>query len=400
MYYQASESMSELEKKILFFLAQGRATRSEIASAVGISRTQLARVVPHLLSSGAVAVVGAVESSHGRRAELLEIPLAAAAHIGIAVSRMDISCVVINHLEECLYKKTRAHIAMSESEFVHEIIEFIRELRDECHGVGVDIQTAISCGVTLPFPLPLGGRVRVGAQNSSQLGVEEKRAEYDGVTAGSSQLARHLAASVQKQLPGVSVLVDNTMRMGALGEVRFGAGAQHATQIYVGISGGVAATVTFNRRLLYGENGIGGELGHVNVPGESTPCQCGKTGCLETVLAYRFFCRRAGVKTVSELRDAYLAKDPQALKAVDDAVRALAHALAGTVLTLGFTFIILGGSVSAEFPELVELVEHRLSLELFPSPQWRLSVSQATLGSWAPAWGAAIGYRALREERI
>jgi N-acetylglucosamine kinase len=48
---------------------------------------------------------------------------------------------------------------------------------------------------------------------------------------------------------------------------------------------GCGGGVVVDGRLIEGLHGIGGEWGHNTLRGETTPCYCGKKGCVETVLA-------------------------------------------------------------------------------------------------------------------
>ncbi len=61
---------------------------------------------------------------------------------------------------------------------------------------------------------------------------------------------------------------------------------------------GCGSGVVINKQLVEGLHGIGGEWGHNLMCGESTPCYCGKGGCVETVIAgpslERWFHERTG----------------------------------------------------------------------------------------------------------
>lgn len=49
--------------------------------------------------------------------------------------------------------------------------------------------------------------------------------------------------------------------------------------VYLGT--GIGNAMYIHGRLLEGKNGVSGELGHLPIPGDTTPCPCGNLGCIE-----------------------------------------------------------------------------------------------------------------------
>jgi glucokinase len=83
------------------------------------------------------------------------------------------------------------------------------------------------------------------------------------------------------QLP---VIVDNDANIAALGEMWKGAGEGAADLLCITLGTGVGGGVILNGQIYHGARGTSGEIGHVTVvPEGGFLCNCGKTGCLETV---------------------------------------------------------------------------------------------------------------------
>ncbi|MCA1569368.1 MAG: ROK family protein [Chloroflexi bacterium] len=111
---------------------------------------------------------------------------------------------------------------------------------------------------------------------------------------------------------GRPTFVDNDANAAALGEQRFGAGRGVRNFVYLTISTGVGGGLILDDRLYHGENGNGGELGHISVRVGGRSCHCGSNGCIET------YC--SGTSIAARARDA-LAADPSGLLAERDATQ-------------------------------------------------------------------------------
>jgi glucokinase len=82
---------------------------------------------------------------------------------------------------------------------------------------------------------------------------------------------------------GVPVVMDNDLRLHALGERTFGAAAGCANFLFVGIGTGVGGALYLDNRLHRGARGSAGEIGHIAIEGgmNARKCTCGRRGCLE-----------------------------------------------------------------------------------------------------------------------
>ena len=82
--------------------------------------------------------------------------------------------------------------------------------------------------------------------------------------------------------PVFNVKVANDANIAALGEMFKGGGKGYKNMIMVTLGTGVGGGVIINGKFLAGNNGAGGEIGHISVnPHEKISCNCGKKGCLE-----------------------------------------------------------------------------------------------------------------------
>ena len=89
-----------------------------------------------------------------------------------------------------------------------------------------------------------------------------------------------VADLMQETLP-YPVRLTNDANAAALGEAKFGAGKEYETVIMLTLGTGVGGGIIINGKLYEGNQGKGGELGHVVVEVDGEQCSCGRKGCLE-----------------------------------------------------------------------------------------------------------------------
>jgi glucokinase len=200
---------------------------------------------------------------------------------------------------------------------------------------------------------------------------------------------RQLLASRLK-LPVVLV---HDVRAGGLAEVRKGAARGAPDAVFVPVGTGVAAAILAGGRLLTGA-GYAGELGHVVVDPAGALCRCGSRGCLETVASASAVARRYSQRSQRSVVDAaevarrVTIGDVDARAVWDEAVNALAGALATVTTLLAPEVIVVGGGL-AESGELL-LGPLRTGLNARLTFQRRPRVIRAELGDNAGCLGAAL----------
>jgi glucokinase len=118
-----------------------------------------------------------------------------------------------------------------------------------------------SCGVGCGGPMTRGGEA------VSPLNIPAWRA---------FPLRRRVA-----EMTGLPTYVDNDAKALALAEGWRGAAVDHRDFVALVVSTGIGGGIVLDGRLLDGQFGNAGHLGHLNVIPEGRPCACGSRGCLE-----------------------------------------------------------------------------------------------------------------------
>ena len=205
-------------------------------------------------------------------------------------------------------------------------------------------------------------------------------------------------------------VIENDANCAALGEMWNGAGKGARDLVCVTLGTGVGGGVIANGNIVQGINGAAGEIGHItSIPFGGAPCNCGKSGCLETIASATGIVRLAKdelskAEAHGQLVDLYVANemvtakdvfdcardgDDLAKNIVDDVAFHLGFVLANIANTLNPEKIVLGGGVSKAGSILLDAVKGNFSMHAFTSVRESTDLTLATLGNDAGVIGAA-----------
>lgn len=203
--------------------------------------------------------------------------------------------------------------------------------------------------------------------------------------------------------------IENDANSAALGEMWMGAGAGAKDLVCVTLGTGVGGGVIVGGKVVQGINGAAGEIGHITaIPSGGAPCNCGKTGCLETVASATGIVRLAKIElakglkgelseklaengsiTAKDVFDAARNSDELAQSVLDEVSFHLGFVLASIANTLNPEKIVLGGGVSKAGDILVDPVKNNFEKFAFSPVRDSTKLALATLGNDAGVLGAA-----------
>lgn len=207
-----------------------------------------------------------------------------------------------------------------------------------------------------------------------------------------------------EELTGMKAVIGNDANVAALGEMWKGGGAGEKNMVMVTLGTGVGGGVIIGGKMLVGEHGAGGELGHVCVNYEETDtCGCGNKGCLEQYASATGIVRLAKKKLEKEERATMLRKESVTAKDVFDAVKAgdavaaeiaeefgryLGYGLANLAVIADPAVFVIGGGVSKAGEVLLPYIQKPFRERAFFSNK-EIKFTLATLGNDAGICGAA-----------
>lgn len=101
----------------------------------------------------------------------------------------------------------------------------------------------------------------------------------------------------------VPVYIDNDVNTLTLGEKWQGHGLPVDDFIVVTVGRGIGMGIIINGQIYRGKSGGAGEFGHIVVDPDGPVCDCGKRGCLESLISDRALVAAARVETNLDVRD-------------------------------------------------------------------------------------------------
>jgi glucokinase len=188
----------------------------------------------------------------------------------------------------------------------------------------------------------------------------------------------NLPAYVRNAL-GIESIMDNDANVGALGELRYGAGKSLDNIFYMTLSTGIGGGIVADGALYRGADFYAGEIGHLNIRPDGPDCLCGSNGCFERMCSGLWLERDHG-KTAQEL-----VKDPEFVKTY---VVDLARGLKACVMLLNPQRIVIGGGISKAGDALFVPLREELRRQVTAWSRARIDVAPAKLQDDSVLYGA------------
>lgn len=172
------------------------------------------------------------------------------------------------------------------------------------------------------------------------------------------------AGGILSEALGKPVVVANDVNCGAVAEHRVGAGVGYANLLAIFVGTGVGGGLILDNKLVAGERGLVGEVGHMLVEPGGRPCGCGAAGHMETYAGRAGMVaearRRAAAGSPSFLVDlvgdgaiksrhiaaGLEADDPLTKELVSEAAGALAQVIGNAATLLDLPLVVIGGGIA------------------------------------------------------
>ncbi len=203
---------------------------------------------------------------------------------------------------------------------------------------------------------------------------------------------------------GVPVSLEDDANAGALGEAIAGGGVGADPFVFLTLSTGVGAGVIVGGRIVHGAHQAAGEVGHFTVDPAGPRCACGGRGHVEAYIGGAALAARArqawpdgrradgapAPRDAAGILAAARSGEPVARGLAEDAVGALAVAIAVIAAALDPERIVVGGSLGLGQRWLLRRAVTLARRRVTPAAGRSLTVVPASLGASAPLVGAAI----------
>jgi predicted NBD/HSP70 family sugar kinase len=192
----------------------------------------------------------------------------------------------------------------------------------------------------------------------------------------------------------VPAVVDNDANLMGLGEQRRIYPDAHQV-LFVKVGTGIGASVIIDGELLRGSDAAEGDIGHAKIPGAEETCSsCGARGCLAAIASGRAMVRdlrRLGheLSTTRDVVELVRYGNPDAVRIVTAAGRALGDVLSTAVSLLNPDVVVIGGDIVHAHERFMLGVRETLLARSQPLATARLTVAPSALGDRAGITGAA-----------
>lgn len=361
----------DVEQTLIVLLQRhGPLSRSDLARAAKLSRSTVSVATADMVRRGLV-----VEGDHvraegrGRPSRLVALAPSAGFAVGIDFGFRHVRGVIADLSHQVA---GTAEIGLDIDYSVKAGIEAAAGIVDQLIvRAGVPRARVLGVGVGIPCPTDESGRTTRSAMIPSWSGI---------------CLKDILAARF-----GLPVHVENESRMGAWGEVVWGAARGVRSFVYLKLHSGVGGAVFVNGQCVTGYRGGAGEIGHISMDPQGPICRCGNRGCLEVY---------AGIPAVlqqltsvhpniglSELFALYRDEDPSVRRIVFEVGQKVGQAAGMLCNALNPELLLIGGSLAGlgePFLSQVRPMLDTVSIELNRGTR----VEFGALGRNASAMGA------------
>jgi len=209
-------------------------------------------------------------------------------------------------------------------------------------------------------------------------------------------------------LSDLPVFIENDANLAALAENWQGSGEQSEDAMFITLGTGVGGGIIVNGEIMNGVNGTAAELGHILVDLNGSRCNCGRTGCLETIASATGIVRQSMDEVSNnpngalashykrhgklEAKDVFnLAEDGDMASEniIDKTMDVLGLAIANTAVIINPSQIIIGGGVSKAGERLLSKINRSFKKYALPRIIECCELRLAELGNDAGIIGAA-----------
>lgn len=352
-----------------------RMSRADIARALDLTRSTAGNIVHGLIEAGLLREsepVDDAEARLGRPSIGIELNPDGAFFVGAEIGVERVTVLVMDLSGEIRHRESAAFQGAGSAP--EEATDLAATLVRRAWASVPDERRSTEVSVAIPgFP-----GVNSDAYHAAILG-------WHGVPVA-ALLRNRLGREAQ-------IVLENDANAFAVAETYLKDDNSAADIVVVLIENGVGCGIVAGGRLLRGQLGGAGEIGHVRLGGEGFVFDARRPGRLESYVGKEALAARFGFyggvwDGLEPFIDALKREDETARRTVADWARYTARGLSILCCLLQPEKIVVGGSVSAVFPHVTAVVEAELQASLidgFPMP--RVTLAPETLGR--PALGAA-----------
>lgn len=301
-----------------YLTAEASLSQSALAKLSGLALPSVMRIVAELEAEGVVYSTGKGESTGGRKPQMVSINPQYRYLVGIELA-MSVKIILTDFLGQVLYVWESDSLLTQSPEAV--MSEVLRQVYLAMSSLGIRHEQVAGIGIGTPG-------------SNFKLLNQMPRA----IVQGWECFDVWAWMKGQTQLP---VYVENVAKTNALAELWFGSAKSQSEFLYVYLDRGVGAVLYRNGEIQNGAHNASGEFGHMGIDPLGRPCYCGKRGCIEMYVSAGAILNR-------------LEADGESAKVCEAVGLELGYGLSNLINVFNPQSIIMGGSVTRDYPEIIQ----------------------------------------------
>ncbi|MEP6563196.1 MAG: ROK family transcriptional regulator [Nakamurella sp.] len=374
-------TLSEASRAALVrLLVHGPASRADLARQLRMSAASLTRIGRSLEDSGLMVEVDtAVPQKMGRPSQAMDVNVDAAHFIGIKLLPGEINLVRTDMRSTVLGHRT---IALPTQPVEAAIDQIATAVLAE---VAVDPLVA-TVGISLAGPV----------DPQSQVVTQSPFLGWQNIPIG----------KIIQERTGLPTVIENDVRALTAAEHWFGAAAGATNFALVTIGAGIGCGVVIDDRLVDGNIGGAGHIGHLPVTASGPLCERGHRGCARSYLSSSAMVGQAAMAlhrpdlTYDELVSLAKLQDRVASRVLHDAGYALGTLIGLITAITAPSKVIISGEGVTMVPLVMDVVEQRArEIEHWALPQVPIEIAPFGFLEWARG-AAVIALQHLLESSI
>jgi glucokinase-like ROK family protein len=380
-------SLKEINKKniLKIIIDVGSISRIDISRRLKISRPTTSAYISELIDDGLIEEIGKSDSTSlgGKKAVLLRFNARAnyilGAMIGVKTIRIALTDLGSNIIEII---KIPTEERLGPSEVMNKLV---KNLRSIIKSSGINKEEIIGIGI--------GATGLVDSRNGLVI--------FSPNLSGWNNIK--LKEIIEKKV-GLPTFIENECRVQAIAEKKYGLARNVGDFVCVETGIGIGTGVFIDNKLIVGEKGMAGEIGHIitNLAG-NRKCHCGNVGCLETLCSINSLIEdiRADIKKsrksadynkklkINDLYKLYERGDKIVVRNVDKNAEYLGIGISNAIKMFNPELIIIHGEVIKFGKKYLIKVKESVSKNTFPKVKDEYNIQFSELGEKIGVIGAA-----------
>ncbi|SOE23952.1 Sugar kinase of the NBD/HSP70 family, may contain an N-terminal HTH domain [Spirosomataceae bacterium TFI 002] len=261
--HKKNQNLSKILKHLYL---KNSSSIAQLSKHINASVPSTTTFVNELLENGIIKELGASKTKSGRRPVFFAINGASRRILVISINIFEVT-FFITDLDNTIIEKDVFEINIKDTGYK----DFIESKVAEILRLNSDIWAA---GISAP------GLV----DKNTGINYTHSTLNFDAKTSLSCYLRE------KTKIPFFTI---NDTQASIIGEHHYGLAKGKRNVVSINLDWGIGMGIMVNGKILGGNDGFAGELGHMQIDPNGTLCTCGKIGCLDTVASASTVVRRA-----------------------------------------------------------------------------------------------------------